>query len=439
MRAFRWPLAAVGAIAFILFVTWLRHRAFSADPILFSYLQMVGSLLGFTFAANAMVRFRGTHDRLTLILAFGFVLAALIETITIFGFYSMLSGGLPMQPHIPLAWMVSRTLLAVLILAALTVEKRLPSSRDPSREIFVALAVVGIVAYLTSAAFLSYPVEPSIHPLARIARPWDLLPALLFLVAAVACRRRLHRDRTAFDYALCAACWLNVACHVAASQSERLLDGPFTLAQILKVSSYAVVLGGALLDNARLFDQVQHLAVTDSLTGLGNYRTLVQTLEAEIQRSRRTGRPFALLLFDLDALKSVNDRYGHLVGSSAIRRLAAKMRTSCRTMDTAALWRRRICRGAAGSGHQRRGHRRTPHLRAPGAGRRNAAHHVQRRRGRLPARWREYRAVVQRRRRGAVPHEGAWRRRRQQFGAHRCVPLSQSLKVLKRGPLGSTV
>jgi len=336
MRAFRWPLAAVGAIAFIILVTWLRHRAYSSDPILFSYLQIVGSLLGFTFAANALVRFRGTHDRLTLILAFGFVLAGLIETITIFGFYSVLSSGSSLQLHIPLAWMVSRTLLAVLILAALTVEKRLPSSRDPSREIFVALIVVGVVAYLTSAAFLSYPVEPAIHPLARIARPWDLLPALIFLLAAIGCRRRLQRDHSAFDYALWIAAWLNVACHIAASQSERLLDGPFTLAQFLKVTSYAVVLGGALLDNSRLFDQVQHLAVTDSLTGLGNYRTLVQTLEAEIQRSRRTGRPFALLLLDLDALKSVNDRYGHLVGSSAIRRLAAKMRTSCRTMDTAA-------------------------------------------------------------------------------------------------------
>src|ERR1700691_531654 len=139
MRAFRWPLAAVGAAAFILLVTWLRHQPFSSDPILFSYLQIVGSLLGFTFAANAMVRFRGTHDRLTLILAFGFVLAALIETITIFGFYGVLSEGLPAQSHIPLAWMVSRTLLAVLILAALTVEKRLPSSREPSREILVAV------------------------------------------------------------------------------------------------------------------------------------------------------------------------------------------------------------------------------------------------------------------------------------------------------------
>jgi diguanylate cyclase (GGDEF)-like protein len=336
IRALRWPLGVAVALGFIVLVTWLRHQPYSADPILFAYLQIVGSLLGFTFAANALIRFRGTHDRLALILAFGFVLAGLIETITVFGFYGVLTAGLPAQLHIPLAWMISRTLLAVLMLAALAVEKRLPNSRDPGREIFVAVAVVGIVAYLTSAAFLSYPVEPAIHPLARIARPWDLLPAFLFLLAAVACRRRLDRSRTAFDYALWAAAWLNVACHLAASQSERLLDGPFTMAQMLKVTSYAVVLGGALLDNARLFDQVRHLAVTDSLTGLGNYRTLVQTLEAEIQRSSRTGRPFCLLLFDLDKLKGINDRYGHLVGSSAIRRLAAKMRTSCRTMDTAA-------------------------------------------------------------------------------------------------------
>jgi diguanylate cyclase (GGDEF)-like protein len=336
IRALRWPLGVAVALGFIVLVTWLRHQPYSADPILFAYLQIVGSLLGFTFAANALIRFRGTHDRLALILAFGFVLAGLIETITVFGFYGVLTAGLPAQLHIPLAWMISRTLLAVLMLAALAVEKRLPNSRDPGREIFVAVAVVGIVAYLTSAAFLSYPVEPAIHPLARIARPWDLLPAFLFVLAAVACRRRLDRSRTAFDYALWAAAWLNVACHLAASQSERLLDGPFTMAQMLKVTSYAVVLGGALLDNARLFDQVRHLAVTDSLTGLGNYRTLVQTLEAEIQRSSRTGRPFCLLLFDLDKLKGINDRYGHLVGSSAIRRLAAKMRTSCRTMDTAA-------------------------------------------------------------------------------------------------------
>jgi len=332
----RWPIAILAGAAFVLLTAWLRHSPVSADPIFYAYLQIAGGLLGFTYAANALVRFRGAHDRLSLILAFGFVLAGIIETVSALGFYNLLAAGQPVQLHIPLAWMVGRTLLAALFLAALVIERKVPHSREPSREIGIALMVVAVVAYLTSAAYLGSPVEPVIHPLAMIARPWDLFPATLFLIAALGYGRRLRRSHTAFDWALCAAAWLNVACHVAASQSDRILDVPFTLAQVLKVASYAVVLGGALLDNVQLFEQVRHLAVTDSLTGLANYRSLLQSLEIEIQRGRRSGRAFALLLLDMDDLKGVNDRYGHLVGSHALRRLANTMRANSRSMDTAA-------------------------------------------------------------------------------------------------------
>jgi len=336
LRKLKWPLAILASGAFVLLVGWLRHSTFSADPIFYAYIQIVGGLLGFTYAANALVRFRGAHDRLSLILAFGFVLAGIIETVSALGFYNLLAAGQPVQMHIPLAWTVGRTLLAALFIAALAVERRVPHSREPSREMAIALVVVSVVAYLTSAAYLGSPAEPVIHPFAMIARPWDLFPAALFLIAAIGYGRRLRRSHTAFDWALCAAAWMNVACHVAASQSDRILDAPFTLAQILKVSSYAIVLGGALLDNVQLFEQVRHLAVTDSLTGLANYRSLLQSLEIEIQRGRRSGRPFALLLLDMDNLKGVNDRYGHLVGSHALRRLATTMRANSRSMDTAA-------------------------------------------------------------------------------------------------------
>lgn len=78
------------------------------------------------------------------------------------------------------------------------------------------------------------------------------------------------------------------------------------------------------------------LAMTDSLTGLANYRSLLEVLGNEVKRSRRTGRPFAVLLVDLDGLKIINNRFGHLIGNQALRRLGSVLRANCRAIDMAA-------------------------------------------------------------------------------------------------------
>jgi diguanylate cyclase (GGDEF)-like protein/PAS domain S-box-containing protein len=83
-------------------------------------------------------------------------------------------------------------------------------------------------------------------------------------------------------------------------------------------------------------DHLRHLAATDALTGLANYRRLSEALESEIKRSDRTGRAFAVLMFDLDGMKQINDRCGHLAGNRALCRLADIFRFSCRSIDTAA-------------------------------------------------------------------------------------------------------
>jgi diguanylate cyclase (GGDEF)-like protein/PAS domain S-box-containing protein len=91
-----------------------------------------------------------------------------------------------------------------------------------------------------------------------------------------------------------------------------------------------------ITERKRAEEQIRLLALTDPLTGLANYRRLLAALVSELKRSGRTGRPFALLLVDLDGLKKINDIHGHLVGSRALSRVANILRLHCREIDTAA-------------------------------------------------------------------------------------------------------
>ena len=338
-------LVACGAASLSLFLAllfYLRQITVAGSPQGYLYLEVGGTLLSFFYAAIALVRFRGTHDRTALILAFGFVLSGIIETVGCFGLNdSLLSGALALS-HIPMGWMVSRTLLAILLLAAIAVERYMPTARQPSKETAAALLVVALAAYLTSAAFLAAPAAPVAHASKLLSRPWDLLPAALYLIAAVCFLQRLKNDKekkgsaSLFDHALFIVASLNVVCHVSAAFSRQLFDGPFFLAELSKTFSYVVMLSGALLDQARLFEQVRTMAVTDPLTGLANYRRLISVLEAELDRSRRTQRPFSVVLLDMDGLKIINDQYGHLTGSRALVRIGKILRNHSRAIDTAA-------------------------------------------------------------------------------------------------------
>jgi diguanylate cyclase (GGDEF)-like protein len=330
-------LAHVGAFLFVVLAAyWLRRIALQPDAILQGYLQIVSGLLAFVFAAVTLVRFQGTQDRITLILGAGFLLSGAVLTATSVLFFQLFPDAPLHFLWAPIAWWLGRMVLALLLVVALLVERFLPRSRHPRREITGALFTVIALTYVLAAALRRLPPEVSRHPGAFFPNPEQLLPGAIFLVSLIWYRRRLSVEDSEFDRTIYAATWLNVAAQLSAAQSARLLDAPFVFAQALMVLGYAVALGGALLDNARLFEQVRHLAVSDPLTGLANYRRLLDVLENETERTDRTGRPFSVLLLDLDDLKTINDSYGHLVGSRAICRLADILRVHCRAVDTAA-------------------------------------------------------------------------------------------------------
>lgn len=87
---------------------------------------------------------------------------------------------------------------------------------------------------------------------------------------------------------------------------------------------------------ARTQNELEHLSIHDGLTGLFNYREFHRRLTGEVQRSRRYGRPFSLLILDIDGFKVVNDTYGHLAGDEALRVLAALVRGEVRPVDEVA-------------------------------------------------------------------------------------------------------
>ena len=92
----------------------------------------------------------------------------------------------------------------------------------------------------------------------------------------------------------------------------------------------------AQLRNA--MERIEHLAATDKLTGVHNRLKLDELLEAELARSARTGRPFSVILIDIDHFKRINDEHGHLVGDSFLKAFTSLLSARIRSTDAIGRW-----------------------------------------------------------------------------------------------------
>jgi diguanylate cyclase (GGDEF)-like protein len=92
---------------------------------------------------------------------------------------------------------------------------------------------------------------------------------------------------------------------------------------------------GPAIENARRFREARQLADLDALTGLHNRRYFHETLAREVARAQRYGRRLALVVFDLDDFKAINDRIGHLAGDGVLAEVAERVRSVVRSADIA--------------------------------------------------------------------------------------------------------
>lgn len=90
----------------------------------------------------------------------------------------------------------------------------------------------------------------------------------------------------------------------------------------------------AAITDAVHVDQLQRLAQMDGLTGALNRRAFFERLDADLQRARRSGDPLAVVLYDLDQFKALNDDHGHPAGDAALRAFTRILERSVRSADT---------------------------------------------------------------------------------------------------------
>ena len=90
---------------------------------------------------------------------------------------------------------------------------------------------------------------------------------------------------------------------------------------------------GILLEKIMLFQKIKELSTKDPLTGIYNRSYFFEQLGRERRRSKRTGRDFAVAMFDIDRFKEVNDRYGHLAGDKVLKAVSAAISKEIRGSD----------------------------------------------------------------------------------------------------------
>ena len=193
---------------------------------------------------------------------------------------------------------------------------------------------VEVAALLVSTLLISGIVFGPVLHLGIRNDPWTFLCTPFLIWAAF---RFGPREASAIICVVCAIAVVGTTHGYGPFARQSPNDSLLLLQSFLSIQALmTLVFAAEVSERRRQEEQARLLAVRDPLTGLANYRLLVEKVEGEIRRYGRTGKPFVVLLLDLDGLKKINDQYGHLVGSLAICRVAEVLHLSCRETDTAA-------------------------------------------------------------------------------------------------------
>lgn len=175
------------------------------------------------------------------------------------------------------------------------------------------------------------------------AAPYDCLPDELLGTSIQDCVERLlgHRSPAGTGESSRQAIAARLRAHHRADGTPfemRLGDRWFVIRENRTAKGMTTLLRSEITHLKTIQDELERLATIDVLTELANRRHFTDQASRLLGRCRGEGMPAALLIFDIDRFKWINDRYGHAAGDHALRRVAAICRRQLRTEDLVARW-----------------------------------------------------------------------------------------------------
>jgi diguanylate cyclase (GGDEF)-like protein len=321
-----WPSIFIGA--FLVNVT-------TAGSVLTSIGIATGNTLEAVFAAMLVTRFANgsraferTWDILLFALYGGVLSTAVAATL---GVSSLALGGFAPWNQYSLiwrTWWLGDGAGALIFTPFLLLWTSKPRPKWSGKQL-LELSVLFFCTILTAGIIFG----PIFHAQVR-NDPWTFL-CIPFLVWAAF--RFGPREATAIICFLCMVEVVGTVHGYGPFVRETTNDSLLLLQSFISLEALMILIFAAeVSERRRQEEHARVLSVSDPLTGLANYRLLVDRLYSEIKRYGRDGRPFSILLLDLDGLKKINDAHGHVVGSLALCRVAEVLHLSCRAVDTAA-------------------------------------------------------------------------------------------------------
>jgi diguanylate cyclase (GGDEF)-like protein len=321
-----WPGIFIGA--FLANVTTAGSVTTSLGIALGNTLE---GLIGARFL-HCFANGRDAFDRARDILKFAFLAATLSTVISAtIGVTSLSLGGFLQSKdfgRIWFTWWLGNTIGSILLTPLLLLWSINPRIRWNLSQICER------ILFLCLFVLLNLVIFGGVTPLSQENYPLEFLCLPFFIWTAF----RFGQRETAAAVVVLGALALWGTLHgygpfvTRTSQESLLLLQSFVGVQAVM----SLVLSALVAEYRRVETQLSHQAITDPLTGLWNYRKFIDVLDGEIKRAERTERPFAMLFLDVDNLKMINDRLGHIAGNQALCRVANALRGSCRSIDTIA-------------------------------------------------------------------------------------------------------